>query len=83
MIDNSNDNSEFVQYLLMSYNYKFTTNIPQPRINCYNFAINGRCYNPALQTPLYDPAMQFAGQTYTLTSSSVNTDTAMGYSWFH
>lgn len=44
MVDYSGDNSEFLQYLLMAYNYKFVTQIPQPRINPYNFAVNGRCY---------------------------------------
>ena len=67
----------------MSYNYKFVTNTPQPRINAWNFAVNSRCYNPAATGPLYDVNSQFNGTTYTSTSSTVNTDTAMGYPHFH
>lgn len=46
-----------MQLLLTAYNYLFTTNIPQPRINIYNFAINGRCYDPSNTMPLINPSV--------------------------
>lgn len=35
----------------------FSKLMPNPRINCYNFAINDRCYNVLNSHTLYDPAM--------------------------
>lgn len=58
------------------------TNVPQPRINTFNFAINGRCYNPEKQTTFYNPAM-LDNPTYAWSGDSVNGDTAMGLPSFH
>lgn len=81
-LDNTGDNSDFMQLLLMSNNYLFTTNIPQPKINPYNFSLNERIYDPSKTTSLYDPNMWFNG-AYVYTSASVNGDTALGQSYFH
>jgi len=82
IVDNTGDNSEFMELLLLSNNFLFNTNTPQPKINQYNFAINGRCYNPANNNPMYDPAM-LNNPSYTWTGNSVNADTAMGMANFH
>lgn len=66
----------------MSNNYMFNLNIPMPRINKLNFAINGRCYNTANNQTYYDPTM-FGNLNYVWTPKSVNSDTAMGMSAFH
>lgn len=60
----------------------FVTNIPQPRINGYNFAVNSRCYNPANTQPLYRQDL-LGATNYQWSEDSVNGDTAMGQSWFH
>lgn len=57
-------------------------NVPMPRINKTNFAINGRCYNTSNQRTFYDPAM-YQNQNYVWTSNSVNMDTAMGMPSIH
>jgi hypothetical protein len=64
----------------MAYNYKFVTNTPQPRINSYNFAINGRCYDPTNMATYYNPATLYSGIKNLI---AINIDTAMGYPWFH
>lgn len=81
-IDQSGDNSEFLQYLLMTYNYRFATNTPQPRINSFNFAVNARNYDPTQTTSFYNPNTLF-NNTATLNATTVNMDTAMGMPWFH
>lgn len=60
----------------------FNLNVPMPRINKTNFAINGRCYNTSNTKTYYDPNM-FLNSGYNWTSNSVNSDTAMGMSSFH
>lgn len=42
----------------MSYNYQFITNTPQPRINTYNFSINGRCYEPSATGTYFNTALK-------------------------
>lgn len=61
----------------------FVTNVPQPRINSYNFAINGRCYDPSNTKPMYDPAILTGKTGSTITGETINGDTAMGMSHFH
>lgn len=68
--------------LMLSTNYLFNTNIPLPKINMKNFAINGRIYNPKNTATFYDPNM-LTNPNYTWTSNSVNMDTAMGMTSFH
>lgn len=58
------------------------TNTPQPRINSFNFAVNGRCYDPSNQKTLYDPVM-INNPNYRWNQDSVNADTAMGQTSFH
>lgn len=59
------------------------TNIPYPRINTFNFAVNGRIYDPSKsKKSLYDPAMN-NNSGYVWTEDSVNGDTAMGMPSFH
>lgn len=60
----------------------FNTNIPCPKINMKNFAINGRCYNTKNTKTFWDPQMS-GNASYTFTSSTVNADTALGMSSFH
>lgn len=60
----------------------FVTNIPQPRINSYNFAINGRCYDVTQNTSYFDKNM-FNNGNYSWSLNSVNGDTAMGLPHFH
>ena len=68
---------------MMSNNYKFVTNTPQPRINAWNFAINGRCYNAANTATFFRGNTMFGKSTINLDEQVVNTDTALGYSWWH
>lgn len=73
-----------MQYLLQTYNYKFVTNVPQPRINSYNFAVNSRCYTPSSTGPLYKNTLMFAqNNPANWTQANINYDTAMGMPWFH
>lgn len=72
--------------LLLSNNYLFSTNIPQPKINKYNFSLNKRIYNPANVThPLYNPTTVYnqGSAKVAWLSSDVNSDVAMGQSYFH
>lgn len=82
MIDNQPDNTIFLKQLYWSNNYMFNMNIPMPRINKTNFAINRRCYDPSNTQTYYDPAM-LNNASYTWTPKSVNCDTAMGMPYFH
>lgn len=66
----------------MANNYMFVTNVPQPRINSYNFAINSRCYDPS-QTNSYLDLNSYQNGGYVWQSKSVNGDTAMGLPFFH
>lgn len=81
-LDTTGDVWPFYEQILLSTNFMFNTNIPLPKINPKNFAINGRCYNPANTATYYDPAM-YNNPTYQWKTASVNTDTAMGMSQFH
>ncbi len=47
------DNSNFLRQLYFSNNYFFNLNVPMPKINKVNFAINGRCYNTANTNTFY------------------------------
>lgn len=76
--------------MYLSNNYLFSTNVPCPRINAKNFAINGRIYDTTATKTLYDSSIvKTTTTTNTLTPmtdinfSTVNPDTAMGQSWFH
>ena len=82
-LDTTGDNSAFLKQILMSNGFLFNTNVPQPKINPFNFALNGRIYNPANQNPLYELAMYRAPSTYVWSQNSVNGDTALGQSYFH
>ena len=57
-------------------------NVPMPKINKINFAINSRCYNVANTNTYYDPAL-YNNPAYTWTTNSVNMDTALGMPSFH
>lgn len=81
-IDTTGDCWSFYEQILLSSNYMFNTNIPTPKINMKNFAINGRCYNPKNTNTFWDPNMS-GNPTYSFTAQSVNTDTALGMSSFH
>lgn len=84
LVDSSGDNSQFLMRLLTAYNYKFTTQIPQPRINAFNFAINARCYDPTntnTAIKLSQVGQGVAGSV--LVPGNFNTDTAIGYPSFH
>jgi hypothetical protein len=54
----------------MTYNYKFVTNIPQPRINPFNFAVNGRIYDPSVKGSMYALSTMFMGST--MAASKIN-----------
>jgi len=77
MVDTTGDNSSFLELLLLSNNYLFTTNIPMPKINKYNFSLNGRIYDPTNTNTKY-PIFPANPNTYIWTASSVNGDTALG-----
>jgi hypothetical protein len=81
-LDQTGDNWPFYEQLLLSSNFLFNTNIPLPKINQKNFAVNRRCYNPK-NTATYYPAALICNPAYTWTPDSVNTDTAMGMPSFH
>lgn len=71
--------------LLLSNNYLFSTNIPQPKINKYNFSLNKRIYNPQNNVnPLYNPAIYNVGPAkLSWNYADINSDVAMGQSYFH
>lgn len=81
-LDTTGDNWEFYKQLLLSNNYLFNTNIPLPKINTRNFAVNKRCYDPTRTTTFYDPKM-YGNFSYNWNYQSVNSDTAMGMPSFH
>ena len=76
------DNSNFLKQLYWSNNYSFNMNVPMPKINKINFAINGRCYDPTNTATYYDPAM-YSTIGYQWKPKSVNMDTALGLASFH
>lgn len=91
-LDTTGDNWNYYELLLLSNNFLFNTNVPLPKINQKNFAINGRIYNTSnmntlLPSTLYQLAPVSTGALATSLSSfataTVNADTAMGQSWFH
>jgi hypothetical protein len=82
MLDNSGDNSIFLENIFYSHNYMFSNLTASPRINAYNFAINGRCYDVTNADTLYDPTM-INNVDFGWSSSAVNADTAMGISSIH
>ncbi len=68
----------------------FNTNVPQPRINKKNFAINSRIYDASNTNPLYKQSISGKNKTSynysdidSINMTTVNADTAMGQSWFH
>lgn len=92
-VDTTGDNWPFYQALLLSNNFLFNTNVPAPRINQKNFAINGRIYDTSnratfLPDTLYDTnkATTYPNAYAVLDSfntNPINFDTALGQSWFH
>jgi hypothetical protein len=82
VIDTTGDNSVFMESLLTSNNYMFTTNIPQPRINNYNFAVNERCYDP-YNTKSYKPPGSFLIPWWQWKIGAINGDTALAMPWIH
>ena len=82
LIDTTGDNSTFMEQILMSNNYFFSTNIPQPRINSFNFAVNSRCFDPTNIKPYKNPA-SFQNNSFFWTSNDINGDTAMAMPWIH
>lgn len=52
-LDETGDNWPYYQLILLSNNFLFNTNIPYPKINQKNFAVNRRCYNPANTNTYY------------------------------
>jgi len=76
--------------LLLSNNFLFNTNIPAPKINKKNFAINSRIYDTSNKKTLYNPNnAHYTGSGWRVTDvtdiniNNVNCDTALGQSWFH
>lgn len=67
---------------MLSNNYIFNLNVPMPKINKVNFAINGRIYNPNNTQTYYDPKM-WENINYKWTANSVNMDTALGLQSFN
>mgnify|MGYP003532050304 CR=1 FL=1 len=55
-MDSTGNNGVFLEQLMMAHDYTFSKK-PNPRINCFNFAINDRCYDIYNTHTLYDPAM--------------------------
>lgn len=78
-VDGDVDNYVYMEQLLLSTLYLFSTNHPMPKINKYNFAINGRCYDSDRKDTYYT---NMDGQL-SPTVANVNKDTALGYSWYH
>lgn len=62
----------------MTYNYRFVTNTPQPRINSFNFAVNGRCYYPSATGAYYNSNLLYTNGTNVPTAALINGDTALG-----
>lgn len=81
-LDTTGDAWPFYEQILLSSNFLFNTNIPLPKINIKNFAVNARCYNVNNRNTMFDKDM-LHNPNYTFTSNSVNLDTAMGYTHFH
>jgi hypothetical protein len=52
VLNTTGDNWDFIEPLYLSYNFLFNTNVPMPRINRKNFAVNGRIYNVNNQNTL-------------------------------
>lgn len=88
------DNWNYYECLLLSNNFLFNTNCPLPKINQKNFAVNGRIYDTTntrtlLPTSMYNKT--FPGQSFpqyldslgAISDLHINSDTAMGQSWFH
>lgn len=70
--------------LLLSNNYLFSTNNPQPKINTYNFSLNKRIYDPSNNiNPLYLPAILTPGNNDWTATNMVNGDVPLGQAYFH
>lgn len=82
-LDTTGDAWPFYEQLLLSSNFLFNTNLPTPKINIKNFAINGRCYNANNKNTFLDPSLSLYSASYVYSSNSINTDTALGQSHFH
>jgi hypothetical protein len=70
----------------------FNTNVPMPKINQKNFAINGRIYDVTNTATYMSPSLynlspantsQVATYLSSISKKNINSDTAMGQSWFH
>lgn len=81
-VDSTGDNSVFLDQIMMSNGYMFSSLSPMPRINSYNFAINERCYDILNTHTFYDPGM-INQPTYQWSPDSINSDTALGMSNIH
>lgn len=81
-IDDSGNNSVFLDQLYLASGIQFANHKAAPLINAYNFAINNRCYDIKNTNTLYDPTMIDNG-AYHWSTTSVNYDTAMGMSNIH
>lgn len=88
-IDQTGDNWNFIELILLANGYLFSTNTPMPRINTKNFAVNQRLYDTTNKKTLYPNVIGnintvgAIAQFSNLTLQNCNFDTAMGQSWFH
>lgn len=96
-LDNTGDNWEYYELLLLANNYFMNANTPLPKINTRNFAINGRFYDvnnkktyqpmETANTEVYPPTTGQISLTNYVTAlnqlNKINGDTALGQSWFH
>jgi hypothetical protein len=81
-LDNTGDNSIFLDQIYYSLGHKFSNVYAPPRINAYNFAINERCYNPYNVNTMYDGSM-VNNPNFNWPAGSVNYDTALGMANIH
>jgi hypothetical protein len=96
-LDNTGDNWEYYELLLLANNYFLNVNTPLPKINTKNFAINGRFYDvnnkktyqpiETANTEVFPPTTSAITLTNYVTAlnqlNKINGDTALGQSWFH
>lgn len=98
LIENNDDNSNFIEQIFWSNNYMFNKVNPFPRINAYNFAINERCYDVTKIGPMYPTSLQkcdpltittkatYKGWTDVKNNKNFETfnlETALGMCWTH
>lgn len=85
MVDTTGDNRDFLEQILVSNNYLFSANYPNPKINAFNFALNRRIYDPSVAGALYNGTNVNQGTIPTINNMDglINPHTAMGQSYFH